>query len=33
MGGLESVNSLLTDNQNQEVGQQKSGLCSTSSRF
>ena len=33
MGGLESVNRLLTDNQNPEVGQQESGLCSTSSRF
>ena len=33
MGGLESVNRLLTDNQNPEVGQQESGLCVTSSRF
>jgi len=33
MGGLESVNRLLTDNQNPEVGQQESGLCFTSSRF
>ena len=33
MGGMESVNRLLTGNPNLEVGQQESGRCSTSSGF
>ena len=33
MGGMESVNRLLTDNPNLEVFGQESGRCSISSRF